>query len=323
MGRSRAEASTPGRFERFIGGYQAPPAGVPYPSLLRSRDVEPWRTVFGIISGFVFYLVTMSLLPTLVISLGWVVAGRGASYRNFFNDATAYLNPVGMVASNLTIATLVPLSWLLVAGIHRMRPRWLASVGPAIRWRYLALCSLLAVVILNAMQVVTWLVTGAQVRLVPQHGFEGFMIVVVLTTWAQATGEEYFFRGYLMQALGSLTARPWFGVIASALVFAMLHGAQDVPLFLNRLAFGLVAAELVLATGGLEAGIAGHVVNNVFAYFWAGLTTGIAATHGVTQMGWLSSVVGVGGYALYALAAWGASRAMHLRTRTVPALGRR
>mgnify|MGYP006199530179 CR=1 FL=1 len=42
-------------------------------------------------------------------------------------------------------------------------------------------------------------------------------------------------------------------------------------------AFGLLAGVLVWRTGGLEAGIAAHVVNNVCAYLLAGLTTSIAA----------------------------------------------
>ena len=73
-----------------------------------------------------------------------------------------------------------------------------------------------------------------------------------------------------MQALGSLVARPWFGVVVSAVVFALLHGLQNPPLFVDRLAFGLLAGWLVWRTGGLEAGIAAHVVNNVFAYVMAG-----------------------------------------------------
>ena len=88
-------------------------------------------------------------------------------------------------------------------------------------------------------------------------------MVILLTSPLQAAAEEIFFRGYLMQALGSLVAKPWFGVVASALVFALLHGTQNLPLFVDRLAFGLLAGLLVWRTGGLEAGIAAHVVNNV------------------------------------------------------------
>ena len=51
------------------------------------------------------------------------------------------------------------------------------------------------------------------------------------------------------------------------MLFALAHGiGQSVPIFFDRFAFGLVAGYLVVRTGGLEAGIAMHVVNNSLAF---------------------------------------------------------
>ena len=69
------------------------------------------------------------------------------------------------------------------------------------------------------------------------------------------------------------------------------------PLFLDRLAFGLLAAVLVWRTGGLEARMAAHVVNNVFAYVVAGLTSSIAALKAIRAIGWLDAVFDIGGFA--------------------------
>ena len=46
---------------------------------------------------------------------------------------------------------------------------------------------------------------------------------------------------------------------------------------------------LVWRTGGLEAGIAAHVVNNVFAYVIAGLTTSIATLKAVREISWVDA----------------------------------
>jgi membrane protease YdiL (CAAX protease family) len=51
-----------------------------------------------------------------------------------------------------------------------------------------------------------------------------------------------------------------------SLLFALAHGAQDAPIFFDRFAFGIVAGVLVILTGGLEAGIAMHVLNNWLAF---------------------------------------------------------
>ena len=55
-------------------------------------------------------------------------------------------------------------------------------------------------------------------------------------------------------------------MLLPAILFAFAHGAQDAPIFVDRFAFGLVAGVLVITTGGLEAGIAMHVLNNFLAY---------------------------------------------------------
>ena len=59
----------------------------------------------------------------------------------------------------------------------------------------------------------------------------------------------------------------WWRSLVPAVLFALAHGlGQSVPIFFDRLAFGLVAGLLVVLTGGLEAGIAMHVLNNWVAF---------------------------------------------------------
>ena len=70
------------------------------------------------------------------------------------------------------------------------------------------------------------------------------------------------FRGYILQLVGSWTKFAWIPIVISVPVFASGHeyniwGLIDVGLF------GLLAAYLVVRTGGLEAGIAAHTANNV------------------------------------------------------------
>ena len=104
-------------------------------------------------------------------------------------------------------------------------------------------------------------------------------------------------------------------VVVSSVVFAFFHGTQNLALFTDRLAFGLLAAILVWRTGGLEAGIAAHVVNNVFAYLIAGLTTSIAALRATRWIDWANAGFDVGGFAVFAVLAYLVARRMKLRTK--------
>jgi uncharacterized protein len=293
-----------------------PPDGASYPQILRGQWYAWWRSVAGVILGLsLFSLVTLVVSQALV-RVFWATTAGDQPRRDYFTKAFAFELPTGMLAVNLGLATLIPIAWALMAMIHQMRPRWLSSVQPRIRWRYLFGCLAIAAVALNGVMLLSTTV-GKPLSVQTQQDFWAFLAVIVLTSPIQAVAEEIFFRGYLLQALGSLVARPWFGIIASSVVFALLHGIQNVPLFVDRLAFGLLAGLLVWRTGGLEAGIAAHVINNVFAYLIAGLTTSVAALKAIKGIGWVDAGFEVGGFALFAVLAYALSRVMKLRTHVV------
>jgi uncharacterized protein len=290
-----------------------PPDGASYPQILRGQWYAWWRSVAGVILGLSLFLLVTTVVSQALVMVFWATTAGNQPYRDYFTKAFAFELPTGMLAVNLGLATLIPIAWALMAMIHQMRPRWLSSVQPRIRWRYLFGCLAIAAIALNGVMLLSTTV-GKPLSVQSQQDFWAFFAVIVLTSPIQAAAEEIFFRGYLLQALGSLVARPWFGVIASSVVFALLHGTQNVPLFVDRLAFGLLAGLLVWRTGGLEAGIAAHVINNVFAYLIAGLTTSVAALKAIKGIGWVDAAFDVGGFALFAVLAYGLSRVLKLRT---------
>jgi membrane protease YdiL (CAAX protease family) len=290
-----------------------PPDGASYPQILRNESYVWWRSVVGVIFGLSLFMLVTTVISQALVMVFWATTAANQSYQDYFAKAFAFEQPLGMLAVNLGLATLIPISWVLMAMVHQVRPRWLYSVQPRLRWRYLFGCLAIAAVVLNGVMLLSTTV-DEPLSFQPQPGFWGFLVVMVLTSPIQAAAEEIFFRGYLLQALGSLVARPWFGVIASAVVFAVLHGSQNLPLFIDRLAFGLLAGLLVWRTGGLEAGIAAHVINNVFAYLIAGLTTSVATLKALKEIGWVDAAFDVGGFALFAVLAYVLSRLMKLRT---------
>lgn len=293
----------------------SPPDDAVYPQILRGESFVWWRSVLGIVMGLSLYVLLTTLISRLVVTVAWSTTAANVRYADYFTQAFAFERPAGMLGANLGIATLIPISWVVLTVVHQVKPRWLSSVQPRIRWRYLLVCLGVALVALNGVQLLSILLATQWPTFGVQAGFWGFLVVIILTSPLQAAAEEIFFRGYLLQALGSMVAQPWFGVIGSSVLFALLHGTQNWPLFINRLAFGLLAAILVWRTGGLEAGIAAHVVNNVCAYLIAGLTTSIATLKATQSIGWAEAGFGVAGFAVFAVLAYLVSRAMKLRTR--------
>ena len=299
-----------------------PPDGAPYPQILRGPSYLWWRSLLGVVCGLSLYLLMTAVVTQVVLGVSWGAVGAGEAYADFARRALAFEIPAGMIAANLGIATLIPICWVLMAIVHQVRPRWLSSVQPRLRWRYLLICAGVALVVLNAVTLIPLALGSTEVTVRPQAGFWSFLVVIVLTSPLQAAAEEIFFRGYLMQALGSLVAHPAFGVVVSALIFALMHGVQNPALFLNRLGFGLLAGLLVWRTGGLEAGIGAHVVNNICAYVIAGLTSSIAAVRGISSISWLDSGIQLGGFAIFGVLALLVARRVKLRNRVDLSLGR-
>jgi uncharacterized protein len=265
-------------------------------------------------------------VPVLVqvpFAIGLALAGRDVtdelSRLLDLDDPT----PLGLAYLNVTLACAILVVWLLSRVLHGLRPRWVASVRPRIRWRWLAVCFGLSFVALVATLVVSAIVPssgeGAEISGDLNEWTSttrSFLLVVVLLTPLQAAGEEYAFRGYLTQAFGNLFGRPWAAVLFPALLFALAHGAQSAPIFFDRFAFGVVAGLAVVLTGGLEAGIAMHVLNNWLAFGIALAFSDMASTLNPSGGDWWTIPVTLTQSLVYlGLVVW-AARRMRVRTST-------
>lgn len=273
----------------------ADPAGRPYHLVHRGGRSGSWRPIVGVLSLGLAFLVVIPVLVQVPFAVGFALTGRdvidGIDRLLDLDDPT----PLGLAYLNVVLACAIPAAWLLTRVLHGLRPGWLASVRPRLRWQWFAVCFGLSVVALVATLVVSTLVPaqGEGTEVSGQlNDFttttRDFLLVVVLLTPLQAAGEEYAFRGYLTQAFGGLFGRAWAAVLFPALLFALAHGAQSAPVFFDRFAFGLVAGLLVVLTGGLEAGIAMHVLNNWLAFGLALAYGDMASTLNPTGDSWWS-----------------------------------
>lgn len=128
------------------------------------------------------------------------------------------------------------------------------------------------------------------------------LVVVLLVIPFQAAAEEYVFRGTLGQALGSWVDSPWLAIAISSLAFAAAHGLGG-PGFVAMVGFGVLTGWLTIRTGGLEAAIALHVVNNVvlFAAMAAGGGTATWLSELNAGITWGAALLDLAGMALFSL----------------------
>ena len=303
-----------------------------YPQLQRTAAYRPWQPVLGtlVLLASFFVLASFVLIPLLLVALAVQTALTGQDFGDAFTDAASFspVTAASMLWLNLTLASGTLVAAGLTLWLHRLRPGWLVSVVGRVRWRLLRACLGLSVVVLVVSLLIGSLLPGADElgetgRVVSGGAWDGakiaLAVVILLTTPLQALGEEVVFRGYLMQALGSFFGSRWgsaVAVVGTSVVFALAHGAQNPPLFFDRLAFGLLAGYLVVRTGGLEAGIALHVLNNLVA-FGAALAFGdVTESLTVSSVPWSNIVVTVVQNGLYLVLVLAVFRRYGLSGRT-------
>ncbi len=282
------------------------PVGVDYPHVLRTPGASGIVSATGVVLGLVTFMLGAPVVSRLLALGYWTARGRPGEFSATFASLRAYQVPFGFVVGHVGLMTLIPISCALVLFVHRVRPGYLSSVTGRLRWRWLALTTAVGFASLWLVLVAQNLTTpgGPTWTIAPQEGAWLFIAVMLVTTPLQAAAEEYFFRGYLIQSLGSLVASPWFGIIASSAVFTLFHQSTNLALVVDRFAFGVLVGWLVVRTGGLEASIGAHVANNVTSFGLAALTSSVAEVKAITEVTWVVAAWDVGRFAMFAALIW-------------------
>lgn len=204
-------------------------------------------------------------------------------------------DPVTFAVTNLGIIVLIPVAVAALAIAHRLPVGAVASVALRVRWAWFGRCLLVLTPLWLGYLLVAWLVAGRPVGARPaQAGL--LALLVLLLTPLQSAAEEVAFRGWALLSLGSWFANSRVALIVPTVVsvplFAAAHGSPDPWILLDLGSFALAATLMTWRTGGLEAAIALHLINNVLAMQMSllvgGFTEGFvdqAATGSATQAG--------------------------------------
>ncbi|MDG4829767.1 CPBP family intramembrane metalloprotease [Solwaraspora sp. WMMD1047] len=235
--------------------------------------------------------------------------------------------PIGETALLLLVVAAALPVVLVVARSWQQRPAGtLTSVEGRVRWRWLTACLLIAVPAVWFMLAgfsqlldLTGEPTAAPAAWVGWPKFAASLSMLLLLVPLQTAAEEYVFRGWLLQAVGAFVHRPWLAIGPQAVLFATAHGWGTPWGFLDLLTMGLVCGWLTVRTGGLEAAVALHLVNNLIAYGGVAALGLLGSAGTAADAPWQLCAVSVLALAGYALAVrWQADR-RGIAARTRPA----
>lgn len=254
---------------------QTEPLG--YHRLLRGmKRYEWWKPLVMLVLCFAFYL-GVSIIIGIFLGIWFALSDNPLGKELFAGGdpaqaAEAMLqeidNPLVMLVTFGSVALMLPTALLamLVFGKDTMRRVW--SVALRIRWKLFWKFMLAAVAVYLVVQGAGVLLglQGNDTGHTPSPDFGKLIIlflVALLIVPLQAIAEEVVFRGVLLQAIGSWVKSPVLAVVVTSIVFGLLHIQYNFWGILAVTIMGVTAAILTLRTGGLEAAMAVHVINNL------------------------------------------------------------
>jgi len=195
-------------------------------------------------------------------------------------DNDLVTTPTIFLVNNLGIATDIGLCTLIAWLFFRQGFGWLVSVVGRFRWKWMGITlGIFAIGYAVEMSVEIFIYgpSGYGLGDLEMKPYTWFMIVaILLTTPLQCAGEEFQSRALLPRLIAAIVPFKWPGLVLSALVpsavFMYLHAAEDPWLNINYFCVALLMWWLAYRTGGIEASIALHFINNFFSEWYMPFT---------------------------------------------------
>ncbi|WP_068401210.1 CPBP family intramembrane glutamic endopeptidase, partial [Kribbia dieselivorans] len=267
-----------------------------YHRLLRGPQHRWWRPLLSILLVGLIYIGFSIVLGVVMLTVG-AVLGRPLTWSEDVLGRGAD-DPVYMLFVDASLIALIPTALLAIRLAHKVPMGFVSSVVGRFRWRWFATC-LVALTPLWLVYVgIDWFAAGYSTD-TPAQYWEWLVLMALVLTPLQCAGEEYMFRGWFMQSLGSWFANRWVALgvplVLSVALFALAHGSLDIWILIQLATFATAATYLTWRTGGLEAAVALHTVNNVLVMI-LGAITGTGDDSLIDQnttSSWFPAVIGL------------------------------
>jgi len=249
-----------------------------------------WRPLVAIVIAAAL-IVSVSTGIVLAALLGQLVVGELTSTVVNADDLLSLdvANPASVVIALVSVAAWIPCIFVALWAAGLKPVGMINSVSFRLRRNRLlrfGLAGFVTVTLAQTLLVALLYISGQA----PDRIFTLDPLVLLISLLAvlflvplQAAAEEYAFRGILLQALGSWIKNPILPVLLPTVLFMFAH-IYEVWGLVEVFLLGITAGWLTVKTGGLEAAIVIHVLNNVsvFLLLISGVfgTTAVAADAG-------------------------------------------
>lgn len=284
---------------------------------LRGKN-DWWRYCLGLLFTIATFL-TGSVVTLSLFALYLATDGDPATAWIAPSELSPGQLPIVGVSSTLTFAVnnlgflffLAGLA-LSVRLLHMRSLRSLITPAAKINWRRLlqGFCVFFALATAE-IALSYWLSPQDFTLIFDPRAFFIFLPVALLLTPMQTTVEELFFRGYLLQGVGSHLGR-YAGAIVSSGLFMLLHGANPevltqtawegtISLLLYYFLVGVFLCWLTLKDRAMELALGVHAANNLATFILITSSNSVLPTPAIFSIKKLEFNLGLPFYAAFSM----------------------
>lgn len=178
---------------------------------------------------------------------------------------------------NIFLFSWFPIGLFINWIVFKSSPGNLMSVAGKVRWKWLFHCIIVMLPIMTTVIIIQNFIEEP-VSLTFNMSTLTAVAISFIFTPLQCMGEEMLFRGWAIQTFGPFFKNKktgWIviGLLASA-AFSLAHNPSTFLIGIELFAFALISCVLIYVTGGMEACIVMHAINNVVLFSITNLSGG-------------------------------------------------
>lgn len=232
---------------------------------------EWWRYALGVVIIFLAW----QFVGMIPLGLAIVIKSFGAEAGGIPSDISEIMDLLG---SNLFLFLML-LSFVFgligvfisSKSLHKLSIIKLTTTRKKIDWKRFWFIFMLWGFISSSFVLVDYYLNPADFLL--NFKLQPFLILLVIAVFLiplQTSFEEYFFRGYLMQAFGVILKNRWAPLLITSIGFGLMHIANPeveklgYVIMVYYIGTGLFLGIITLMDEGLELALGFHAANNLF-----------------------------------------------------------
>jgi CAAX amino terminal protease family. len=186
-----------------------------------------------------------------------------------------------LVLTGISAAISILFLYLCIEFAHKRKFISLINTACRVDWKRILKGAGIWFAILTIGSLIELIIDPGNVKITFNPNTFIFLLILSLMVFPlQASFEELFFRGYLMQAVGLLTKKPIIPLLVTSVIFAALHfwnGSDtitSVDIVLQVFIIGLTLGIITLGENRLETAMGVHIANNIFVSVVANTANG-------------------------------------------------